>query len=161
MSDATAPQPQIKFTWLLGTFAAFALFVVIGAYSSRMTYTYSDYNQQRAAQRYVTLKKVQDAENALIYPVDDQGKPTAVWVDQGKGIIRIPIDEAMTKELALLQAESPQPGCEIVGAAPAPAPATPAPAAPAPAMTAPAQTNAAPAAAPPAAAPAKPKEAKK
>jgi hypothetical protein len=131
MSDETAPQPRIKFTWLIGTLAAFAIFVIIGAYSSRMTWTYTDYDQDRAAQRYATLAKLRQDEGKLINPVDAQGKPTAEWVDQTKGIVRIPIEEAMAKEIDTLKAQSPQAGAEIPGAAPAP--------------TAPASTNAAPA----------------
>jgi len=114
MSDETAPQPRIKITWLIGMLAAFALFVVIGAYSSRMTWTYTDYDQDRAAQRYATLAKVRHDEQALI--------STTAWIDQTKGTIRIPIEEAMAKEIDTLKAQSPQAGAEIA----APAPATPA-----------------------------------
>jgi hypothetical protein len=123
MSDETAPQSRIKITWLIGTLAAFVLFVVIGAYSSRMTWTYTDYDQDRAAQRYATLAKVRHDEQALI--------STTEWVDQTKGIVRIPIEEAMAKEIDTLKAQSPQAGAEIAVAAPAP--------------TTPASTNAAPA----------------
>jgi hypothetical protein len=111
MSDETAPQPRIKITWLIGTLAAFALFVVIGAYSSRMTWDYTDYDQDRATQRYATLAKVRHDEQALI--------STTEWVDQAKGTVRIPIEEAMAKEIDTLKAQSPQAGAEIAGAAPA------------------------------------------
>jgi hypothetical protein len=156
MSDETASQPRIKITWLIGTLAAFAIFVVVGAYSSRMTWDYTDYDQQRAAQRYDTLKQVQHDEQALISPVDDKGNPTAVWVDQAKGIIRIPIEEAMAKEVDTLKSQPAAIGAEIPAAAPVKA----APVAGAPASTVGA-TNAAPAkpaapAAGPAAATAKP-----
>jgi hypothetical protein len=146
MSDETAPQPPIKITWLVGTFAAFAIFAVIGAYSSRMTHDYLDYDQDRAAVRYETLGKVRHDEGALLSPVDDQGKSTAEWVDQGKGLVRIPIVEAMAKEIDTLKSQPAAAGCEIPGAVPAPAPASTnaAPAAGAPAPTAGA-TNAAPA----------------
>ena len=136
MSDQTAPQPQIKITWLIGTLAALAIFAVIGGYSSRMTLNTTDYDQDRAAQRYLNLKKVQADENALLYPaVDKQGQAHAVWVDQTKGLIRLPIDEAMAAEVDTLKAQPAAVGCEIPGTTPAPAP-TPA--------AAPATTNAAP-----------------
>jgi cell division septation protein DedD len=147
MSDETASQPPIKITWLIGTLAAFAIFVVIAAYSSRMTWDYTDYDQQDAKGRYDTLDKLRHDETALIDPVehDKDGKPTgrvtAEWIDQAKGIVRIPIEEAMVKEIDTLKAKSPKAGNEIPGAAAAPASTNAAPAKPA----APASTNAAPA----------------
>jgi len=161
MSDENAPQPQIKIAWLIGTLAAFAIFAAIAGYSARMTSIFSDYDQDRANQRYETLKKVRQAENALIYPaVDAEGRPHAEWVDQAKGVVRIPIEVAMAEEIDTLKNQPPGVGCEIVGAGPAPTPA-PAPI-PAPAPPA-ATTNAASASAPSkkAPAPAKPKQEKK
>ena len=141
MSDENVYHPQIKFSWLIGTVAAFAIFALIGAYSARMTQTYSDYDQDRASQRYATLAQVRHDEQALLYPVDAQGHSTAAWVDQDKGLIRIPIDEAMDKEVDALKAKPVQIGAAIPGAVPPPAPAA--------APTAPAK---------PAAPPAKPKK---
>jgi hypothetical protein len=137
MSEQTIiPQPRIKITWLIGTMAAFAIFVVIGAYSSRMTWDTSDYDQDRAAQRYITLKKVQADENTLLYPaLDAQGKAHAQWIDQANGVVRIPIDEAMAEEIDTLKAQPPAAGCEI----------TPAPTPTAASAAAPASTNLAPA----------------
>ena len=130
MPDETLPsQPKIKPSWLIGTFAAFALFAVIGAYSSRMTFDYTDYDQTRAQQRYDTLAKLQKDESKLINPVDDKGNPTAEWIDQGKGLIRIPIEEAMVKEVADLKAKPMQAGNVIV-VPPPPAAAKSAPTAP-------------------------------
>jgi hypothetical protein len=139
MSEETATQPQIKIAWLIGIVAAFAIFAAIAGYSARMTNDYSDYDQQRAEVRLTNLASVRKAENALLYPVDDQGKPTAEWVDQAKGTIRIPIEEAMDKEIGALKMQAPAVGNDINPPAPAAkpgaAPATPAgaPAAPAPA----------------------------
>ncbi|MCE0522290.1 MAG: hypothetical protein LV480_05200 [Methylacidiphilales bacterium] len=146
MSDETAPQPRIKTTWLVGVAAAFAIFVVIGAYSSRMTWEYPDYDQQRAEQRMETLATVQKAENALLYPaVDAQGNAHAEWIDPAKGIVRIPIDDAMAREIDTLKAQPVQVGAVIPGTTPPP-PATPAVATPAAAMPpATAATNGAPA----------------
>jgi len=130
---------RLKWGWLAGVVVAFALFMLVAAYSSRMTYDYPGYDRDRAAVRYATLAKVRAAEDKLLHPVDDQGKPTAVWVDQDKGLIQIPIDEAMTHELDDLQKQPAAQGCEIPGAVPAPAAAPAVPATPA-------TTNAAPAA---------------
>jgi len=130
MSDETAPQPRIKITWLIGTLAAFALFAVIAAYSARMTWNYFDYEQQDARGRYETLDKVRHDEQALLSPVDAQGHPTAEWVDQAKGVIRIPIEEAMVKEIDTLKSMPVVIGAEIsvtAPAAPAPTNAAPAP----------------------------------
>ena len=133
MSAELAPQPQVKIVWIIGIVAAFAIFVVIANYSSRMTNDYSDYDQQRAEQRYETLKKVQSTEQALINPVDAQGNPDAEWVDQTKGVVRIPIQEAMAEEVEALKGQQAAMGCEIAGATPAAAtPAPPAPATPPP-----------------------------
>lgn len=133
MSEEIAFQPQIKVSWLIGTLVALALFAVIASYSSRMTRDYSDYDQQRATERYATLKKLrEDAARTLT---------TAAWVDQDKGTVRIPIDEAMVKELDVLKNNAAHVSEIIPAAAPAAAPA--------------ATTNAAPAS--PAAPPAKPK----
>ncbi len=152
MSDEIIHRPQIKITWLIGVLAAFGLFALIGAYSARMTRDYADYDQERATKRYATLAQLRQDEGKLINPVDKEGKPTAEWVDQANGIVRIPIEEAMAKEVDTLKSQVPAAGSEIPGAAPAPAPSAPAaPAAPAP----PAPVAKAPAT--PAPAPAKPK----
>ncbi len=124
-----------------------------------MTRDYPGYDSQRGKERKATLEKVQKDENALLNPVDDKGNPSATWVDQDKGLIQIPIEEAMAHELVDLKNQPVGVGAEIPGSTPAsaaaPAPAAAAPAAPA----APASTNAAPAkpAQPAAKKPAKPK----
>ena len=153
MSEESAPQPQIKFTWIIGILAAFAIFALIGAYSSRMTWDTSNYYQQRALERKATLDKLRNAANQTL--------TTADWVDQNKKIVRIPIDEAMAKEIDTLKSKSAQVGAEIPGSTPAPvaAPAAPAGTNAAPvAAPAPPATNAAPVAPAP---PAKPAKAKK
>jgi hypothetical protein len=138
MSEETISPSSIKLTSLLGAFVALGFFALIGVYSVRMTQDYPDYDQNRATERYATLAKLRQDEGKLINPVDADGKSTAEWVDQAHGVIRIPIEEAMTKELDTLKAEAPAAGCEIPGAvppAPAPAATAPAPAAPAAAKT--------------------------
>jgi hypothetical protein len=145
MSDETASQHGIKVSWLIGIMAALALFAVVGAYSTRMTWDYTDYDQDRATQRYETLKKLRADESKLINPVDDKGNPTAEWVDATKGSIRIPIEEAMVKEVDVLKSVSQHQGQAIPAAAPAAASTNAAPAATNAASAKPASTNAAPA----------------
>jgi len=144
-------QHRTKASSLFWVALAFGIFAVVGLYSARMTNDYPTYDDGRVAQRKATLAKVQHDENALLYPTDKDGKPTAVWVDQDKGLIQIPIDEAMTHEVADLKNVPVGIGALVPGAtAPPPPPPPPAPA-----------TNAAPVApAKPAVAPAKPKKIK-
>jgi hypothetical protein len=152
---------RLKYSALVWVALAFGIFVIVGLYSARMTDDYPDYDAGRAQQRLATLAKIQHDENALLYPVDDKGNPTATWADQDKGLIQIPIDEAMAHEVADLKNVTLGVGAAIPGVAPAPVPAAPstnaAPAAPA--APAAASTNAAPAK--PAAPPVKPAKPKK
>ena len=146
MPDETLPPAQIKLSWLIGTLAAFVLFAAIGGYSARMTRDYTDYDQQRAQVRYQTLAKLRATEGKLVNPVDAQGNSTAEWVDQDKGLIRIPIDEAMVDEVDTLKAQPAAQCTAIDGTAPPPPTAS--------TNAAPATTNAAPATNAPAPAPA-------
>ena len=128
----------LQFRWYLSVAAVLFLFVVVGVYSSRMAHDTAGYDQQQALLRKQRLDKMQDADRKTL--------TTADWLDQSKGTVRIPIDEAMPQEVALLKAKPVAAGTAVAGAAPAPAAATPADAAPA-ATTAPgAVTNATPAA---------------
>jgi hypothetical protein len=117
MSHETAFQPQIKVSWLIGILAAIAIFAVIASYSRRMTSDYSDYDQQRALVRYATLRKLREDATLTL--------TTAAWVDQDKGIVRIPIDEAMTKEIDALKSNAAH-MCELIPAAIPAATTTPA-----------------------------------
>jgi len=147
---------RLKYSALLWVALGFCIFAVVGWYSARMTNDFPSYDEGRGKDRLATREKVDQTENALLHPVDDKGKPTAAWVDQDKGLIQIPIDEAMANEVTDLQKVTVGEGAVIPGSTPAPAPAAAAPAA----ATPPASTNAAPAVAKPAA-PAKPKPKKK
>jgi len=130
MSSETTIPSRIKTTWLIGVVAAFCIFAVIAWYSGHMTRAYPSYDQQRSADRYVTLQKLQKTENDTINAPAD-------WVDQNKKIIHIPINEAMAKEVETLKTQPAQIGSAL--------PVAPPPAA-APAKPEPASTNAAPAA---------------
>jgi hypothetical protein len=141
---------RLKYSTLVWVALAFGIFAVVAAYSARMTNDYPSYDHDRGVQRKATLEKVNHDEDALLHPVDENGNPTATWIDQDKGFIQIPIDEAMTHEVADLKNVAVGVGAQLPGVTPAPTP-------PAPAAT----TNAAPAApAAPAATPAKPKKKK-
>jgi hypothetical protein len=105
----TASSPQIKITWIFWTLLAFAIFAVVAAYSSRMTNDYTDYDQKRAAERYATLAKLREEDHTAL--------TTAAWVDQDKGTVRIPIEEAMTREIADLKARPVALGAPLVAPA--------------------------------------------
>jgi hypothetical protein len=137
---------RLKYSSLLWVTLAFGIFALVAAYSARMTNDFPSYDDGRAQQRLVTKGKVDQAENALLYPTDKDGRPTAVWVDQDKGLIQVPIDEAMKHEVADLQKVPVGVGALLPGVtapvAPPPAPATnAAPAAPAPPTAAPAKSK--------------------
>jgi len=108
MSELTAP--PIKLRWIVGVLAGFMIFVVIAAYSSRMARDAGDYDQQRRTERVAILAKQRAA--------DEQILTTAEWVDPGKGVVRIPIDEAMPQTVAALKVKPVQLGAAIPGAAP-------------------------------------------
>ncbi len=129
MSDTLTPPPPIKIRWFFGIFATFLIFVVIAVYSSQMAQDTSAVSE-RATTRYDNLAKLR-AE-------DEKTLTTADWVDQTKGTVRIPIDEALPQAINTLKSKPAAMGAEIPGSKPAAAPA------PAPA-TAAATTNAAPA----------------
>jgi hypothetical protein len=133
MSTETEIPSRIKTSWLIGIFAAFAIFVVIAWYSGHMTRAYPSYDQKRTADRYLTLQKVQEDENKTLNGPAD-------WIDKDKKIIHLPIDEVMSKEVDTLKALPVQIGSTLP---PPPPPA--APAAPAKTDAVPPSTNAAPA----------------
>jgi hypothetical protein len=133
---------RLKVSSLIGVALAFVIFAAIAGYSTRMTNDYEDYDHDRAQVRYETLKKTRDAEDALLTPVDDKGNPSAAWADQDKGLIKVPIEQAMAAVVTEIKAQAPAQGCVIPGTVPAPAATNAAPAA----ESAPASTNAAPAA---------------
>lgn len=120
-------QPRSMFSTWVGVVLLFALFgllalVIIGASPRGNTY-----EEKRAEER---AKKLQTAQEASI-----QALTTHAWVDKTKGVVRIPIDEAMKLTVAELSSKTPVAANPIVEAVPAPATA-PAAASPAPAPAA-------------------------
>lgn len=111
MSDPAANPSPIKLRWIPGLVAVFLVFVVIAVYSSRVATRTTDYDEDQAAERYAKLAKMQ--------ATDEKTLTTADWVDQGKGVVRIPIDEALPQAVAMLKAKPVQAGAEIPGATPA------------------------------------------
>lgn len=114
MADPLTSPPPIKLRWIVGVLAGFMIFVVIAAYSSRMARDAGDYDQQRRTERLAILAKQR--------ATDKQTLTTADWIDQDKGVIRIPIDEAMPQTVAALKAKPVQMGAAMPGAAPIGAP---------------------------------------
>ncbi|PAW77238.1 MAG: hypothetical protein B9S32_12100 [Verrucomicrobia bacterium Tous-C9LFEB] len=99
------------------------------------------YELERAKKRVEARQKIETEAKELL--------TKSGWADQGKGIVRIPLEDAMALELAALKQQKPRPAAYAVGAAvPVPASAT---AAPAPAPKADASKPATPAAPAPAA----------
>ncbi len=96
----------------------FAAFAAISAFTGRVASSDTSYDDDEAAKRVITLKKLKADEY--------QALTTADWVDKTKQIIRLPINDALAHTLDVLKAKAPQISAEIPGAAPAPAP-TPAP----------------------------------
>ena len=106
----TAPTPTFRVAWIFGILAALFVFVIIAAYSSRMASDGTTYDQQRVAARLDILKKQRET--------DEKTLTTADWVDQAKGTVRIPIDEAIPETVTALKAKPVQMGAAIPGAAP-------------------------------------------
>ena len=119
-------QPRSMFSTWVGIVLLFALFglvalVVIGASPRGNTY-----EQKRAEER---AKKLQAAQETYA-----QALTTHAWIDKTKGVVRIPIDEAMKLTVAELSSKKPAPGNPITAPETSPsAGAPPAPSAPAPA----------------------------
>jgi hypothetical protein len=106
---------------LLFAFFGLLALVVIGA-SARG----NSYEKKRAE---VRAKKLDDLYKEKLTALTTYG-----WVDKGKGVVRIPVEEAMTITVAELSQKTPAPGNPIAAADlnPTPQSTGPAPASPAP-----------------------------
>jgi len=108
-------QPRSMFSTWVGMVLLFALFgllalVIIGASPRGNTY-----EEKRAEAR---AKKLQTAQEASI-----QALSTRAWVDKNKGVVRIPVDEAMKLTVAELSSKAPAPANPILAPEASPAPA--------------------------------------
>jgi len=155
MSAITSTSPNIPprfgtLKWYAFGLLIFLLGVVATVVLIRQMGDTDAYEQERAKKRKEARQKIETEAKELL--------TKSAWVDQGKGTVRIPLDDAMALEIVALKQKQPRPAAYAVGAAvPVPASATAAPAS-APKAAAPATPAApksgAPAAAKPAATPA-------
>ena len=126
MTAATSPSIQPR--WYFSVAAALFVFVIVGVYSIRMADDTTGYDQEQAQERYAKLAALQEQDRKTL--------GTADWIDKDKGIIRIPIDEAVAEEVPVLAAKPVTMGAAIPGAIIPPSAAAPmasGPAAPVPA----------------------------
>ena len=124
MTAATSPTIQPR--WYFSVAAALFVFVVVGVYSIRMADDTTGYDQEQAQERYAKLAALQEQDRKTL--------GTADWIDKDKGLVRIPIDEAIAQEIPVLAAKPVTRGALIPGAVvPPSAPAAPAAAGPVPA----------------------------
>jgi hypothetical protein len=134
--SAMTDTPTTKTSWYFTVAAVLFIFVLVGVYSSRMAHDTTGYDYEQAQIRLATLHKMQATDRKTL--------TTADWIDKDKGIVRIPLAEAMTQEVPVLAAKPLTMGTAIPGATVMNTiPATNAPSA----MSAPA-TNAAPSGSP-------------
>ena len=106
MTAATSPPLQPR--WYFSVAAALFVFVVVGIYSIRMANDTTGYDQEQAQERYAKLAALQEQDRKTL--------GTADWIDKDKGLVRIPIDEAMAQELPVLAAKPVTMGAAIPGA---------------------------------------------
>ena len=137
--SATVTPPAFQLRWYISVAVALLVFAVVGVYSMRMASDTTDYDDAQA--------KVRTEKLAAMRAQDAKTLGTADWIDKDKGIVRIPIDEAMAQEIPVLAAKPVTMGAAIPGAMtppPANVPASPMPTAPARASGAAPATNAKP-----------------
>jgi hypothetical protein len=108
MSTATVTPAPAKVSWYFTVAAVLFLFVLVGLYSARIAHETTGYDDEQAQIRLATLHKMQDTDRKTL--------TTADWIDQDKGIVRIPIFEAMTEEVPVLAAKPLAMGTAIPGA---------------------------------------------
>jgi hypothetical protein len=125
-------QPRFLLSAWLWAVMLFVFFGVIVAIAFGAMSRGSTYEQDRAKTRAEKLKTAQEEWNKTARSYG--------WIDKAKGVAHIPIERAMSLELADLQAKQPAPAGPIATPSPAAAPATATGASPPanPAATAPA-----------------------
>jgi hypothetical protein len=96
-----------KITWYLTVAEVLFIFVLVGVYSARIAHETTGYDDDQAKTRLATLHKMQAA--------DEKTLNTADWIDQDKGIVRIPVNEAVTEEVPVLAAKPVTMGAAIPG----------------------------------------------
>lgn len=151
VSSNTTTREKSVWPMFFGAFAMFLLFAaaVTWLLSSTMPGIY-DEGAARAAERYEILKKINEENDKLL-----EGY---AWVDQAKGTVRIPLEQAMTLTVKKLSAQGePRPAYPLDPTVPLGSAVKPgglaAPQPQAPAFNAPAAVVPAPASAPEAVSP--------
>src|SRR5688572_21685221 len=97
-SETQRPRPSsfLTFVWALFFFLLFAALVMLWVRCSGPRQTIDD---QRAQTRKTKLADLSKA--------DDERLATSGWVDQGKGIVHLPIEDAKKLVVAELRAKKP------------------------------------------------------
>jgi hypothetical protein len=121
-------QPRSTFSTWIGVVLLFAFFGLLALVLFRAAPRGDTYEQKRAK---VRLEKLEAAQKQMVTALTTYG-----WVDKNKGVVRIPITDAMTLTVADLAEKKPAPANPIATPEPAAAPATSPAASPAAAATA-------------------------
>jgi hypothetical protein len=109
-------QPRSTFSTWLGIVLLFALFGLIAFVMLKASARGDTYEQKRAK---VRAEKFEAAQKENLTALT-----TYAWVDKNKGIVRIPVDQAMKLTLVELADKKPTVGGPIVAASPSAAPQT-------------------------------------
>lgn len=121
-------QPQPTFSTWLGVVLLFAFFGLLALVVFRASPRGDSYEQKRAKAR---TEKLAAAQKQMLMATTTYG-----WVDKNKGVVRIPITDAMKLTVAELADKKPAPAGPIATPAPSPAPETSPAASPAAGATA-------------------------
>lgn len=109
-------QPRSTFSTWLGIVLLFAIFGVIAFVMMKASARGDTYEKKRAK---VRAEKLDAAQKENLTALTTYG-----WVDKNKGIVRIPVDQAMKLTLVELADKKPTVGGPIVAASPSAAPQT-------------------------------------
>jgi hypothetical protein len=121
-------QPQATFSTWIGVVLLFAFFGLLALVVFRAAPRGSSYEEKRAK---VRVEKLEASQKQMMTALTTYG-----WVDKNKGVVRIPITEAMKLTVAELADKKPTAANPIATPEPVAAPGTSPAAAPAPDATA-------------------------
>jgi hypothetical protein len=109
-------QPRSTFSTWLGIVLLFAIFGLIAFVMMKASARGDTYEKKRAK---VRAEKLEAAQKENLTALTTYG-----WIDKNKGIVRIPVDQAMKLTLVELADKKPGVGGPIVAASPSAAPQT-------------------------------------
>jgi type II secretory pathway pseudopilin PulG len=109
-------QPRSTFSTWLGIVLLFAVFGMIAFVMMKASARGDTYEKKRAK---VRAEKLDAAQKENLTALTTYG-----WVDKNKGVVRIPVDQAMKLTLVELADKKPSVGGPIVAASPSAAPQT-------------------------------------